>query len=231
MFFLFACALPCAAEISFAEVSRLPPLPDAFEKLDDQARLEWLNTQLANASNPLEVYRLKRVLFNELYWTEQRSAASQVCAENEPLREDVYYRQRCILARFEDYEDWLPLIAQLVHEARQQGNAAAAAQVLADLAWEQSKQGDISAAFESYETALSLAPPDDAELLGTIMMDTATNYIVNGDEAYVSKGIELLQRTREQSERALSDPQNTGDKRGYRLCPAFARLRESPRQF
>ena len=211
LFFLLAGALPCAAEISFAEVRRLPPLPDAFEQLDDQARLEWLKAQLAGASSPVEVYRLKRVLFNELYWTEQRSAASQVCAD-EPLREDIYYRQRCILARFEDYQDWLPLIGQLVHEARQQGNAAAAAEVLADLAWEQSIQGDISAAFESYETALSLAPPDDTELLSTIMMDTATNYIVNGDEAYVRKSIELLQRIREQSERALSDPRDTSDK-------------------
>ncbi|MBD8527817.1 tetratricopeptide repeat-containing diguanylate cyclase [Pseudomarimonas arenosa] len=209
---LIAFATPLRAEISYAEFRSLPALPELYEELDDPARLAWLQAELARASSAVEIYRLKRVLFNELYYADKRQEAARICAESEPLREDIFYRQRCILSRSEKVEESIPLIAQLVHEARQLGNHSAAAEILTDLAWEQSQQGDISAAFESYETALTLAPPDDTELLSTIMMDTATNYIVNGDEAYVRKGIDLLRRSREQSERALNNPRDTSDK-------------------
>lgn len=201
-----AWASSAGAEVAFAEVSRLPPLPDSYEQLADADRLAWLHEALSKAPDPTESYRLRRVLFNELFYAGQEQLASKLCKENPPVRDDLFYRQRCILASSEDSDLTSELLAQLVHDARQAGQDAAAAQILADLAWEQSKQGDIAASFESYETALSLAPADDAELLSTLMMDTATNYIVNGDATYVRRGIELLGRSREQNERALRDP-------------------------
>ncbi|MCK7592269.1 tetratricopeptide repeat-containing diguanylate cyclase [Pseudomarimonas salicorniae] len=206
---LLAClawALPARAQLDYAELSRLPPFPEEFEALDDPGRLLWLRSALAKASSPAEVYRLKRVLFSELYYAGQEETASEICVESPPLREDLFYRQQCILVTAADFATAQQQLAALVHDARQSGRDAAAAQILSDMAWEQSKQGDIAAAFESYETALSIAPADDLELLSTLMMDTATNYIVNGDETYVRRGIELLARSREQNEQALRNP-------------------------
>jgi GGDEF domain-containing protein len=47
-------------------------------------------------------------------------------------------------------------------------------------------------------------------------MDTATSYIVNGDESYVRRGLALLGDAREQMQRALDDPKDGSNKRFLR---------------
>lgn len=195
----------------FAEVRALPPLPPAYEALDDEARLAWLDDALSRAVDAVEVYRLRRVKFNELYYLERLGDAALLCAAHPPLRDDYFYRQRCLMSAAPQREVLVAEIVSLVQEAEAQGAHSVAAQLLADLAWEQSKAGDVASAFGFYESALALAPAEDVELLGTLMMDTATTYIVNGDEAYIRQGIALLDRTRAQAEQALSDPGNTVD--------------------
>ncbi|NQD35935.1 GGDEF domain-containing protein [Permianibacter sp. IMCC34836] len=197
-------ALPCAAELTLAEVRALPPIPAEYDAWPLQTRIDWLQQQLRATPDSANQYRYQRILFHEYYYDNRTKEATALCQSNEPLRDDIYYRERCILISKPSVDEQLPLLLQLVHEAKQFGNQSAAAQVLADMAWRQSQAGDIAGAFESYELALSEVPVDNAELMLSIMTDTATNYIVNGDAHYINKGIELLAKVKSQSEQRLS---------------------------
>ena len=199
------------AELTLEDVRSAPSPPEQFYSLSLAEKKQWIEQQLKMKTQPAEQYVLKRVLFYEEYFANQQAEAAALCQSNQPLREDIYYREHCILASHPNYEEFSPLILQLVHDARQFGLLRAAAQVLSNFAWRQSQAGDVAAAFESYETALSVAPAEAVDLINTIMMDTASNYIVNGDEQYVVKGINLLQRVKSQSQQALQDPDNKVD--------------------
>lgn len=204
---------PASAELAYAQVRALPPLPESyFNEPALAARLAWLQRRLAETNEPAEQYRTQRLLFREHFQAHQIPEAAAFCVKNAPLREDLLYREECILATVPGYQDQVPKLLELVHEARQMANAGAAALILKNLAWQQSQAGDIAGAFENFEAALSLAPSDDAELMGGLMMDTAAAYIVNGDEAYIKKGVELLRVAHEQMARALADPQDKADK-------------------
>jgi diguanylate cyclase (GGDEF)-like protein len=195
--------VPVNAQLSFDELASLPPLPDEIFDLTDEERMRWLEAEINKTASTLEAYRLSRQLFYEYYWTEQTEQAKLQCVNTPPLREDYYYRENCVDVTYLDYKSYLPQMLELVHEVRQTDNDGLAAEFLKDLAWRQSQYGDISGTYQSYETALAIAPADDVILLSTIMLDTATNYIVHGDESYVNKGIKLLKKTREQSASAL----------------------------
>lgn len=60
------------------------------------------------------------------------------------------------------------------------------------MGWYQSGHGDIELAFKSYEEALSMGEHLEFYALNDAMVNTATLYIIHGDEEYVHKGIELL---------------------------------------
>lgn len=196
-------AWPAFAEVTYDDIQKLPPLPASYSDLDFEGRIAWLNTQLSAISDTAEIYRHKRRLFIEYYYQNQMDEAAALCREVEPFRQDIYFRELCIFTNAKEYEDYLPLLMQLVHDAEKMGEPGEAAQVLIDLAWRQSQFGDIAAAFENYEKALAIAPSDDTEMLSTIMMDTATTYIVNGDEYYIRKGIDLLKKAKEQNQQLL----------------------------
>ncbi|WP_034211984.1 GGDEF domain-containing protein [Arenimonas metalli] len=213
-FALLLLAAAARAEVTLEAVRALPPLPETFPSdaaLD--ARVDWLQARLAATGDDTERYRTQRLLFDEYYYERQDQAAAAVCRENPPLRLDFAYRERCILASVSEYEAYMPALLSLASEARQSPEKAAAAALLKDVAWRQSQWGDIAGAFENFEAALAIAPADNAELLGEIMMDTATSYIVNGDESYVRRGLALLADARVQMQRALDDPKDSSDKR------------------
>ena len=129
-----------------------------------------------------------------------------------PLREDIRYRAFCIELSHADLDQRLPPLMALAAEARNAGDRAAAALILKDLAWTQSEAGDIAGAFANFEAALADVPDQRGDLLGEIMLDTATTYIVNGDTAYIHKGIALLRNARQQMAQRLADPDDSSDK-------------------
>ncbi len=210
---LAAAAAPGEPALRIAEVRALPPLPKAYLDLAGvEARLAWLQQQLAQPQTAAEVYRLQRVRSLELFGAHRMPQAVEQCRAHPPLREDMVYRETCIQASLPAAAEQLPQLMALADEARGQGNPAAAAQILRDVAWRQSQDGDIAGAFENFEAALSLVPVESAELLGEIMVDTATSYIVNGDDSYVRKGIELLRTTRDKKLRLMQSATNEDDK-------------------
>lgn len=189
---------------SIADVRALAPLPRTFTDLTaTDARLAWLQQQLTQPQTAAEAYRLQRALLLERFAAHRTKDAAALCRSHPPLREDITYRERCIQADMPAAADQLPRLVALAQEARELGDPTAAAQVVRDVAWRQSQDGDIASAFENFEAALSLVPTDNADLLGDVMLDTATTYIVNGDEGYIRKGIELLQSARDKKQRLL----------------------------
>jgi len=196
------------ASLLFDDIRKLPPFPDSFYELPFEKRVDWLEAKLDKDPSQAEKYRLIRYLFFELYYDNQIDKSRSVCNENQPLREDYYYREICLMATFLEFDELLPHMLELIHDAKQDEKNNVTAVLLTDLAWRQSQHGDIAGAYQSYETALALAPSDDVELLNTIMMDTATNYIVHGDDNYIEKGIALLAKVREQSKQELEKEQD-----------------------
>ncbi|MBH9576243.1 GGDEF domain-containing protein [Inhella proteolytica] len=204
---------PAHAELRVEQVRALPPLPASYEQEPSlDARLAWLQQRLAQTQDPAERYRTLRLRFDEYFLAYRLSEAAPLCRQNPPLREDFVYRERCLLATLQSEDEQVPALLALATEARTLGKPAAAAEVLSGLAWRQSQAGDIAGAFENFEAALSLVPAENVQLLSDLMMDTAASYIVNGDEAYIRKGIALLANAREQMERALNDPADRSDK-------------------
>ncbi|MGM9483463.1 diguanylate cyclase domain-containing protein [Roseateles sp. NT4] len=207
-------AAPAAEPLPrIAEVRALPPLPKAYQDLEGiDAHLAWLQQRLAQPQTVAEIYRLQRMRFLELFGAHRMAEAVEQCHTHPPLREDMSYREYCIQASLPAASEQLPQLVALADEARGQGNLGAAAQILRDVAWRQSQDGDIAGAFENFEAALSLVPVENAELLGEIMVDTATSYIVNGDDGYVRKGIELLRATRDKKLRLLQSATSEDEK-------------------
>lgn len=207
-------AAPCVhAALTIEAVRALPPLSQDYPAdAPLQARVLWLEARLAAQSDPAERYRTQRLLFDEYYYEGQDAAAAATCLESPPLAADFLYRERCILASVPDYDESMSRLLALADEAQETSKPATAASLLKDIAWRQSQAGDIAGAFENFEAALAVAPSDDAEVFGEILMDTATSYIVNGDEGYIHRGLALLRQAREQMQRALDDPADPSNK-------------------
>jgi two-component system, cell cycle response regulator len=194
---------PCLAEIDYADLSKLEPISSEYRTLNYDQRIKWLNNKLNTSLSDLEKYRIERILFQEQHFNRNHKEAAETCDRSKPLREDFLYREMCAISTFSQYKDVVQVLLQVIHDAQQSNNLTAATQVLINLAWRQSQNGDIAAAFDSYELALAIAPESNIELLNTAMMDSATNYIVHGDTDYIRKGIGLLDKIRQQSQSAL----------------------------
>lgn len=187
------------AAITFDDFMAIPGLPDEFYELSDNDRIAWLEREIQNDHGEAELYQFHRELFFEHYYLNNLSTALSLCSKNPPLDGDYYYLEYCLDSRQPDFEEYLPEIRQLIQGATRDERHIEAAEMLNNLAWRQSQYGDIAGAFESYERALQIAPSDQPDLISTIMLDTATNYIVHGDETYIRKGIELLAEIRRKS--------------------------------
>lgn len=189
------------------QVQALPPLPAAFTaETSPEARVRWLQQRLDGPLDAAEHYRLQRLMFDEHVAARRNDEASSLCHLIPPLADDVMYRVQCLVASVPSPQEQLPALAAMAQEARSRGKHDAEALLLKEIAWRQSELGDIGGAFESLEAALAAAPADDVALLTDLMMDTATSYIVNGDEGYVRKGIALLAANQARLVKALDDP-------------------------
>jgi diguanylate cyclase (GGDEF)-like protein len=204
------------ASFTFGEVEELPPLPKLMDELGYAERVLWLVNKIEVTEKPVEIYRLNRNLFFNHYYERKDKLAGEVCNSNVPLRDDYYYREICIVTVYPKFQEFISRALELVHDAKQANDFASAAEILNNIAWRQSQFGDISGAYASYESALSLAPSDNKLLISTIMMDTATNYIVHGNDDYVEKGIKLLERIRFDSIKALESETDPNKIAGFK---------------
>ncbi|MGX5174763.1 GGDEF domain-containing protein [Aliikangiella sp. IMCC44653] len=193
----------CWAYISYNEVLNLAPWPETFNQLTQQEKINWLKQQNPSELTEAEYYRQQTTLAFILYQQNHINETSLICAQTPPLREDYAYREICTEASYPSFKAYYPKVLEIIHDARQAEDLRSTAMMLNNLAWRQSQHGDIAGAYSSYETALSIAPTEDKALLSGIMMDTATNYIVHGDELYKRKGIELLEKIRKRALKAL----------------------------
>jgi len=196
---------PAHAEVTFAQLRQLPPWPAAYaDESDTQARIAWLQQQLAGKPTAAERFRLQRALVFEHLEAHEPAAAGALCQTRPPLKEDIRHREACLNATLTQDDALVPQLLALADDARTQNKPSQAAQVLSNLAWRLSESGDITGAFQQFEAALAVAPTDDTELLQGLMMDTATSYIVNGDDRYIRKGIALLEQVHVQLQRDLA---------------------------
>ncbi|MBB5204861.1 diguanylate cyclase (GGDEF)-like protein [Inhella inkyongensis] len=191
------------------QVRALPPLPAAYsEEPSLAARLTWVQLRLIEPISAAERYRVQRAWFFEHVESHRGNLGRPFCTSNPPLREDINYRAACLKLEHPNPEQLGPHFLALAREAKELGEGPSAAALMQDLAWMQSEAGDVGAAFASYELALSYVPQGRGDLLANVMLDTATAYIVNGDESYVHKGLNLLRGAREQRERLLAEAQD-----------------------
>ena len=198
------------AALTFEQVRALPAPPAVYaDEPSLEARLRWLQERLAGSLDAPERYRSQRLLFSEYYFANRHTEAASLCRQHPPLAEDLLFRAHCILATKSGPQEQLPQLLLLTQEARSRRNPGMEALLLQEIAWRQSELGDIGGAFENLEAALAVAPVSDVGLLTDLMMNTATSYIVNGDEGYVRKGIALLASNRERLARMLEE--TTGD--------------------
>ena len=183
-----------ASEVVTAEqLKRQPEHPAEYEALPYPERVDWLQAQLEKADSPARRYQLStdRAF---LHWANYaNSKAQQVCLETPPLAFDLRYRLLCADTNESSYEESIRQLLTLHDEALAAGNNSLAVQALSSVAWKQSSNGEIANAFRSYERALTLAEQVSTESLHTIMLDTATLYVMYGDHDYVQKGVALQQ--------------------------------------
>ena len=193
-----------AENYTFDDVKKLPAIAEQLNKLQSRQRIDWLRAQIKHAPSSVKQYQLQRILAMELFDSGLSEETRQVCQRASPLRDDFVYRNYCTDVLSANFEAYKSQMQQLVFDTRQAENDTLAAQLLGNLAWRQSQEGDIAGAFASYESALSIAPNDNSELMSSILFDTATNYIVHGDSAYIKRGLELLARIRSNAQKAIA---------------------------
>lgn len=199
--------------LTLEQVRALPPLPAEYAgQSSPDARQQWLLRRLAGSLDAAERYRTQHQLFAEYYDANRHADAASLCRQHPPLQEDLQYRAHCVLATETSPQERMTQLLPLVQEARSRGRRGMEAVLLQEIAWRQSELGDIGGAFESLEAALAVAPADDLGLQTDLLMNTATSYIVNGDEHFVRKGIALLAGFRDRLSRMLDEPSPRIDK-------------------
>lgn len=179
--------------------------PDAYQAMSPEARIDWLNSQVEQTDDAVELYRFRRSLACEYFSHFQSPEADKYCQSNAPLSFDLVYRYLCAMAADESYETTIDTYLKLYEDATEVGDEVIIAQVLMTLGWEQSGNGDIKQAFESYNEALSLGEHLDFYALNDAMANLASLYVIHGDEHYVSKGIELHKKTIKRLQQKIQD--------------------------
>lgn len=190
-----ACNAAIASELTITQedLLRQPELPADLSSRPYPDRVDWLQQALASSDNPARRYQLSRELaitHNEHYANDK---VRPICRDTPPLPFDLFYRLLCLEGEQYSYEDSIRRLLALYNDAMAANNAAMAATALSSVAWKQSSNGDIADAFRNYERALVLAEKASPESLYAIMVDTATLYVMHGDQDYIQKGIQLQQ--------------------------------------
>lgn len=178
-------------QITLEELQQLPAFPDEYRVLTYYARIDWLNTQIAQENSDTLDYHLKRELAFQHFSQYKNNQAHEVCQYNPPLDFDLRYRFICIASNNQGYEEPIQKLWDLYNDAMAADRKDTAAHALTAMGWMQSSNGDIASAFQSYEQALTLGKDIDIFSLTDIMINTATLYIVHGDEEYMQRGLEL----------------------------------------
>ena len=172
-------------------LKQLPAIPDSFSALSYPDQIRWLQDAMATSDSAARRYQLQRelaFLHNENYANDK---AQPICRDMPPLAFDLNYRMLCIEISEHSYDTYIRHMLTVFDDAMAANKIALAASALSGVAWKQSSNGDIAAAFRSYERALALAEKANPESLYAIMVDTATQYVMHGDKDYIQKGIQL----------------------------------------
>lgn len=208
--------------ITLEELQQLEPFPEFFDQMSPEGRLDWLNSQINKNNTPAQNYIFQRALVLEHFFNYRNQKAQELCQEYPPLSFDFRYRFVCIQASDVSYEERIDSFLSLYESAIEADDKTMAAQVLTSMGWYQSGKGDIAAAFKSYEEALSMGESLEFFALNDAMVNTASLYIIHGDEEYVRKGIELHKRSIERiNKRVEEDPQFAEVSRAAKIIPQF----------
>lgn len=195
---------------SYQEVKDLPRLDQAIFDWPVEQRLDWLHQQLQSETLPAAIYRFKRTLSASLFYSGAVIEAKNLCIDNPPFPEDFYYRSWCVEALFTEHQDYIQQKLAIASDAKAADKLNIAVEALSEAGWRQSQNGDIAAAFATYEHALEIAPRDDLDVLYTTMFNIASMYIVHGDSELINKGLGLLAEIKTESQ-ALLEQANTKD--------------------
>ncbi len=207
--------------ITLEDLQQLEPFPEFYDQLSPEARLDWLNTQINQDSSPIENYNYQRALAFEHFFNYRNTEAQELCQSNPPLSFDLRYRFACIQVSDVSYDNRLDKLLKLYQDAIEADSKEMVAQTLNSMGWYQSGHGDIELAFKSYEEALSMGEHLEFYALNDAMVNTATLYIIHGDEDYVHKGIELLKNSIERIKEKLKEEGRTDDVPGSIIIPQF----------
>lgn len=208
-------------QIALEDLQQLEPFPEFYDQLSPEARLDWLNTQIDQASSPVHNYNYQRALAFEHFFNYRNTEAQDLCQSNPPLSFDLRYRFACIQVSDVSYDNRLDKLLKLYQAAIEADSKEMVAQTLNSMGWYQSGHGDIELAFKSYEEALSMGEHLEFYALNDAMVNTATLYIIHGDEDYVHKGIELLKKSIERIKEKLKEEGRTEDVPGSIIIPQF----------
>ena len=209
-------------EITLEELQQLDPFPELYDEMSPDGRLDWLNSQIDQATSAAERYNFQRALAFEYFFNYRNTEAQKLCQSNPPLSFDLRYRFACIQASDVSYEKRIDSFFELYKSAIEADDTTMAAQVLTSMGWYQSGKGDIAAAFKSYEEALSMGESLEFFALNDAMVNTASLYIIHGDDDYIKKGIELHKQSIERiKKRASEDPEFSDVSRAAMIIPQF----------
>ncbi len=149
----------------------------------------------------------------ELNNLKKHDHAIESCKKYPPLIDDFDYRTLCIRLTNDTFENYIESMLLAFQDAYQLKMQVDAVVILLNVGWRQSEHGEISNAFATYEKAISIAPQSEPLLLFHAMMETASIYIIHGNEDYMRKGIQLLKETRSRNIDKLSDKTDNNYKR------------------
>ena len=194
--FVFSDFAIAETSFSFADIEKLPPFSQSVKKLSSQEKIKWLREKIASSPDPKNFYRYNTALIGELFFNAKRSEAASLCRSLSVLKNDFTTRAVCVELLYPNAKDYILNITRIIEDAKAINNNDMAGQLLARRAWRKSEAGDIAGAFLDYDVALRTASPSNAELISAITFDTASSYIVHGNEFYIKKGIELLKDLR-----------------------------------
>ncbi|WP_144394416.1 GGDEF domain-containing protein [Pleionea sediminis] len=200
---LFSFNTSATENFTLEEVDNVESLPASFFDLTSAEKVAWLTSRIESEKSPAQKYSYQRTLVIELYAQSRYKEAEAQCRAFKPLKADLFLRSYCIEATYLDINDIRQKMLGLIDEARKANKNDMVAELLSKLAWQQSKNGEVVAAFTHYSEALDIVSPDNLDLVNSIMFDTASSYIAHGNEQYVDKGIELLEKISLSTEKEL----------------------------
>ena len=187
-------ALPAMAgdvRVTAEALEAQPELPAEFDNMSYPQRVEWLQRQIASASDPVRRYQLVAERAIQHYVNGENAKVLADCKDVAPAKFHLRYRVACATSNDREPARQVRDLMEIHADAISAGDVDIGAQVLSSAAWAQSSMGDISAAYQTYEQALQLAEKARPATLIDVTLNTATLYVMHGDREYVQKGVEL----------------------------------------